>query len=287
MVAAREAFKGWSTRTPYNRGQVVYRVAEVLEGRRAQFVEEVQRSEGATKRQAEAAVDAAVDRLVWYAGWADKIAQVVGGTNPVAAPFFNFSVPEPTGVVAVVAPQGSSLLGLVSVVAPVITTGNTCVVATSVERPLPAITLAEVLATSDVPGGVVNVLTGALGDTLPTLASHLDVNAIDLTGTAGDADAGRRPRGAGRRQPQARPPRRWRRGGLDPRARPRPADLDARDQDGLAPDRPLTAARRGLVRGRHQLPHHRDVDGEVLAAGPDRHGLGRRAGVERPAAASA
>ncbi len=187
VVAARAAFKGWSTRTPYNRGQVVYRVAEVLEGRRAQFVEEVQRSEGATKRQADAAVDAAVDRLVWYAGWADKIAQVVGGTNPVAAPFFNFSVPEPTGVVAVAAPQDSSLLGLVSVVAPVITTGNTCVVATSVERPLPAITLAEVLATSDVPGGVVNVLTGALGDTLPTLASHRDVNAIDLTGTAGDA----------------------------------------------------------------------------------------------------
>lgn len=187
VVAARSAFKGWSTRTPYNRGQVVYRVAEVLEGRRAQFVEEVQRSEGATKRQADAAVDASVDRLVWYAGWADKVAQVVGGTNPVAAPFFNFSVPEPTGVVAVAAPQESSLLGLVSVVAPVITTGNTCVVATSVDRPLPAITLAEVLATSDVPGGVVNVLTGALGDTLPTLASHRDVNAIDLTGTAGDA----------------------------------------------------------------------------------------------------
>ena len=186
VVAARRAFTGWSTRTPYNRGQVVYRVAEVLEGRRSQFVEEVRRSEGATKRQADAAVDAAVDRLVWYAGWADKIAQVVGGTNPVAAPFFNFSVPEPTGVVAVAAPQGSSLLGLVSVVAPVITTGNTCVVATSVERPLPAITLAEVLATSDVPGGVVNVLTGALRDTLPTLASHRDVNAIDLTGTAGD-----------------------------------------------------------------------------------------------------
>ncbi len=186
VVAARAAFKGWSTRTPYNRGQVVYRVAEVLEGRRTQFVEEVQRSEGVTKRQADAAVDAAVDRLVWYAGWADKVAQVVGGTNPVAAPFFNFSVPEPTGVVAVAAPQGSSLLGLVSVVVPVITTGNTCVVATSVERPLPAITLAEVLATSDLPGGVVNVLTGALGDTLPTLASHRDVNAIDLTGTAGD-----------------------------------------------------------------------------------------------------
>ena len=127
VQAARKAFGGWSARTPYNRGQVVYRIAEVLEGRRVQFVDEVQRGEGVTKRQAEVAVDASVDRLVWYAGWADKIAQVVGGTNPVAAPFFNFSLPEPTGVVAVVAPQGSSLLGLVSVVAPVIVSGNTVV----------------------------------------------------------------------------------------------------------------------------------------------------------------
>jgi acyl-CoA reductase-like NAD-dependent aldehyde dehydrogenase len=188
VQAARKAFGGWSTKTPYNRGQVVYRIAEVLEDRRAQFVDEVQRSEGASKRNAEAAVDLSVDRLVWYAGWADKIAQVVGGTNPVAAPYFNFSVPEPTGVVAVLAPQQSSLLGLVSVVAPVIVTGNTCVVATSQERPLPAITLSEVLATSDVPGGVVNVLTGSLKDTAPTLASHMDVNAIDLTGLAGDAE---------------------------------------------------------------------------------------------------
>jgi acyl-CoA reductase-like NAD-dependent aldehyde dehydrogenase len=187
VQAARKAFGGWSARTAYNRGQVLYRVAEVLEGRRAQFVDDVQRSEGASKRAAEAAVDESVDRLVWYAGWADKVAQVVGGTNPVAAPFFNFSVPEPTGVVAVLAPQQSSLLGLVSVVAPVIVTGNTCVVATSATRPLPAITLSEVLATSDVPGGVVNVLTGALGDTAPTLASHMDVNAIDLTGVAGDS----------------------------------------------------------------------------------------------------
>ena len=186
VQAARKAFPGWAGKTPYNRGQVVYRVAEVLEGRRVQFVEEVQASEGVSKRVAEAAVDLSVDRLVWYAGWADKIAQVVGGTNPVAAPYFNFSVPEPTGVVAVVAPQQSSLLGLVSVIAPVIVTGNTCVVATSADRPLPAITLSEVLATSDVPGGVVNILTGALGDTTPTLASHMDVNAIDLTGLAGD-----------------------------------------------------------------------------------------------------
>jgi acyl-CoA reductase-like NAD-dependent aldehyde dehydrogenase len=139
-----------------------------------------------SKRQAEAAVDMAVDRLVWYAGWADKLAQVVGGTNPVAAPYFNFSLPEPTGVVALLAPQASSLLGLVSVVAPAVVTGNTCVVASSQDRPLPAITLSEVLATSDVPGGVVNVLTGRLSDTAPTLASHMDVNAIDLGGLAGD-----------------------------------------------------------------------------------------------------
>ena len=186
VLAARKAFPGWAGRTAYNRGQVVYRVAEVLEGRRAQLAEEVQRAEGSTRRQAEAAVDASVDRLVWYAGWADKIAQVVGGTNPVAAPYFDFSVPEPTGVVAVLAPQESSLLGLVSVIAPAIVTGNVVVVAASVRRPLPAVTFAEVLATSDVPGGVVNVLTGPLSDTAPTLASHMDVNAIDLTGA--DAD---------------------------------------------------------------------------------------------------
>jgi acyl-CoA reductase-like NAD-dependent aldehyde dehydrogenase len=186
VQAARKAFVGWSARTPYNRGQVVYRIAEVLEGRRAQFVDDVRRSEGLSQRRAEAVVDESVDRLVWYAGWADKVAQVVGGTNPVAGPYFDFSVPEPTGVVAVLAPQESSLLGLVSVLAPVVVTGNTVVVATSHRRPLPAVTLCEVLATSDVPGGVVNVLTGALTDTAPTLASHMDVNAIDLTGVAGD-----------------------------------------------------------------------------------------------------
>ncbi|MGH3371113.1 MAG: aldehyde dehydrogenase family protein, partial [Nocardioidaceae bacterium] len=188
VAAARKAFPGWSRRTPYNRGQVLYRVAEVLEGRRTQFVDEVQRSEGSSKKQSEASVDLAVDRLVWYAGWADKIAQVVGGANPVAGPYYNFSAPDPTGVVAVLAPQRSSLLGLVSAVAPVVVTGNTCVVAASAGRPLPAITLGEVLATSDVPGGVVNVLTGSLADTAPTLASHMDVNGIDLTGAAGDAE---------------------------------------------------------------------------------------------------
>ncbi len=186
VQAARKAFSGWSAKTPYNRGQVLYRVAEVLEGRRVQLVDDVQAAEGVSKKQAEAAVDAGVDRLVWYAGWADKLAQVVGATNPVAAPYFNFSLPEPTGVVAVLAPQQSSLLGLVSVIAPVVVTGNTCVVAASPARPVPAVTLAEVLATSDVPGGVVNILTGALADTAPTLAAHMDVNAIDLTGLVGD-----------------------------------------------------------------------------------------------------
>ncbi len=191
VAAARKAFGGWSSRTAYNRGQVLYRVAEVLEGRRGQFVEEVGFSEGLGKRQAEAAVDESIDRLVWYAGWADKIAQVVGGANPVSGPYFNFSMPDPSGVVAVLAPQGSSLLGLVSVVAPVIVTGNTCVVTSSYARPVPAITLSEVLATSDVPGGVVNMLTGRLADTVPTLASHMDVNGIDLTGAAGDLDHAR------------------------------------------------------------------------------------------------
>jgi acyl-CoA reductase-like NAD-dependent aldehyde dehydrogenase len=189
VVAARKAFPGWSGRTAYNRGQVVYRIAEVLEGRREQFAEEVQRGEGIGTRQAEAVVAASIDRLVWYAGWADKLSQVFGSTNPVAGPYFDFSVPEPTGVVAALAPQKSSLLGLVSVVAPIVVTGNTCVVTASYRRPLPAVTLAEVLATSDVPGGVVNILTGQLSDTVPTLASHMDVNGIDLAGAAGDSES--------------------------------------------------------------------------------------------------
>jgi len=188
VKAARAAFGGWSGRTAYNRSQVVYRIAELMEDRRPQFVAAVRSSEGLTGPRAEHVVDGAIDRLVWYAGWADKITQVAGNANPVAGPFFNLSTPEPTGVVAVLAPQESSLLGLVSVVAPVIVTGNTCVVAASYRRPLPAVTFAEVLATSDVPGGVVNVLTGEVGRTAPTLAAHMDVNAIDLTGAAGDPE---------------------------------------------------------------------------------------------------
>ena len=188
VSAARKAFPGWSARTAYNRSQVVYRIAEVMEDRRPQFVEAVRQGEGGTAASAGKVLDAAIDRLVWYAGWADKITQVTGNANPVAGPYFNLSTPEPTGVVAAVAPADSSLLGLVSVVAPVIVTGNTVVVAASPERPLPAVTFAEVLATSDVPGGVVNVLTGTLDRTVATLASHMDVNAIDLTGLAGDPE---------------------------------------------------------------------------------------------------
>jgi acyl-CoA reductase-like NAD-dependent aldehyde dehydrogenase len=184
VVAARAALAGWAGATAYNRGQVLYRVAEVLEGRRAQFVEEVTAGEGLGSRAAGAVVDASVDRLVWYAGWTDKVAQVLGNLNPVAGPFFNVSAPEPTGVVGVLAPQASSLLGLVSVIAPVIATGNTAVVVTSASRPLPAITFGEVLATSDVPGGVVNLITAKTAEVAPWLASHRDVNAIDLTGAA-------------------------------------------------------------------------------------------------------
>jgi acyl-CoA reductase-like NAD-dependent aldehyde dehydrogenase len=179
VVAARAAFGKWSGATAYNRGQVLYRVAEMLEGRAAQFAAEVAEGEGRNLHDSGRIVAGTIDRWVWYAGWPDKVAQVAGAANAVAGPFFNFSVPEPTGVVTVVAPAESSLLGLVSVLAPVIATGNTAVVVASERRPLPAVTLAEVLATSDVPAGVV---TGFTAELAPVLAGHMDVNAIDLTG---------------------------------------------------------------------------------------------------------
>ncbi|WP_431034003.1 aldehyde dehydrogenase family protein [Streptomyces sp. P6-2-1] len=185
VAAARKAFGGWSGATAYNRGQVLYRVAEMLEGRTEQFAREVAEAEGLNREAALAQVHAAVDRWVWYAGWTDKLAQVVGGANPVAGPFFNLSTPEPSGVVAVLAPRESSLLGLVSVLAPVLATGCTAVVVASETRPLPALSLGEVLATSDVPGGTANILSGRLADLGPTLAAHQDVNAIDLTGAEG------------------------------------------------------------------------------------------------------
>jgi acyl-CoA reductase-like NAD-dependent aldehyde dehydrogenase len=186
VVAARKAFPGWSSRTAYNRGQILDRIAEVLESRTDQLVAELVRTEGVTTAKARTYVAAAVDRLVWYAGWTDKIGQVVGNANPVAGPYFNHTAPEPTGVVAVVAPRGA-LLGLVSVLAPVIAVGNTAVVLASEAHPLTAITFAEVLDASDVPGGVVNILTGSVTEVAPWLASHMDVNAIDLTGVRDEA----------------------------------------------------------------------------------------------------
>jgi acyl-CoA reductase-like NAD-dependent aldehyde dehydrogenase len=183
VVVARGALGGWAGATPYNRGQVLYRIAELLEGRRAQFVDEIRQSEGVTQAIASAQVDEAIDRWVWYAGWADKYVQVAGNANPVSGPFFNISVPEPTGVVAIVAPQsGASLLGIVSAIAPALVAGNTVVVIANQANPLSAISLSEVLATSDVPGGVVNILTGSPAEIAPWLASHADVNAIDLLG---------------------------------------------------------------------------------------------------------
>ena len=185
VVAARKAFSGWSGATAYNRGQVLYRVAEMLEGRAGQFTDEVFVAEKNGDRDGAARdVAQAIDRWVWYAGWPDKVAQVTGGANPVAGPYFNLSVPEPSGVVAVLAPPDGGLLGLASVLAPVIATGNTAVLLASGPAVLAAVSLAEVLATSDVPGGVVNVLTGRPAELAPVLAAHQDVNAIDLTGAA-------------------------------------------------------------------------------------------------------
>jgi acyl-CoA reductase-like NAD-dependent aldehyde dehydrogenase len=182
VVAARAAQPGWASATGYNRGQVLYRIAELLEGRRAQFIEEITSTEGVSAATAGKEVDAAIDTWVWYAGWADKYVQVAGNANAVSGPYFNISVPEPTGVVAIVAPSASGLLGIVSVIAPAIVSGNTVVVIASETVPLSAISLAEVLATSDVPGGVVNILTGSAAEIAPWLASHADVNALDLTG---------------------------------------------------------------------------------------------------------
>jgi acyl-CoA reductase-like NAD-dependent aldehyde dehydrogenase len=180
--AARKAAGPWADRTAMNRGQVLYRVAELMEGRRDQFVAEVAQSEGVRDARARELVARSIDRWVWYAGWADKISQVLGSANPVAAPYFNFTIPEPTGVVGLVAPEQSSLLGLVSRLAPPLVTGNAVVVIASETRPLAAVTLTEVLATSDVPGGVVNVLTGLKDELVPVMAGHVDVDAIDVWG---------------------------------------------------------------------------------------------------------
>jgi acyl-CoA reductase-like NAD-dependent aldehyde dehydrogenase len=175
--AARQAFPKWAGMTAYNRGQVLYRIAEMMEARRAEFAE----LSSGTKE-----VDRSIDRFVWYAGWADKLAQVLGSSNQVAGPYFNFTVPEPTGVVGILAPEEPALEGLVSRVAPAIVGGNTAVVVASASSPLAAVELAEVLATSDVPGGVVNLLTGYREELAPVLAGHMDVNALDLAGADGE-----------------------------------------------------------------------------------------------------
>lgn len=182
VVAARGAFGGWSSRNGYNRSQILYRIAEMMETRAAQFIEEIV-VQGAGKSNAEKEVKAAIDRMVYYAGWCDKY-QAIGSTvNPVQSSHFNFSVPEATGVVSVVAPQDSSLIGIVSVMAPVIAGGNTCVILSSEKLPLCAVTLGEVLATSDLPGGVVNILTGNTKELLTHMASHMDVNALVYCGS--------------------------------------------------------------------------------------------------------
>lgn len=187
VTAARAAFKGWSHANAYLRGQIVYRLAEVMESRRAQLLADVMACEGLTETRANRVLDLAIDRIVWYAGWTDKLPAVLGNANAVSGPFFNFSVPEASGVVVVLAPEESSLLGLVSTVIPVIVGGNTAVVVSSASRPLPAITWAECLATSDIPAGVVNILTGDRAEIAPWLASHKDVDGIDLTGIADPA----------------------------------------------------------------------------------------------------
>ena len=177
VIAARNAFGDWGSRSAFNRGQILYRIAEMLEGRKAQFIEELVKQNTA-RATAEAEVELSVDRLIYYAGWCDKFQQLFSSVNPVASSHFNFSVPEPTGVVSIIAPQSTSLIGLVSVIAPVIAGGNTCIILGSFEKPLCAVTFSEVLNSSDVPGGVVNILTGNPEELVGYFADHMDVNAI-------------------------------------------------------------------------------------------------------------
>ncbi len=209
--AARKAQPEWAAKTAYNRSQILYRIAELMEGRRDQFVVEVMAAEGVGRARGTRLVDAAIDRWVWYAGWADKYSQLIGTVNPVAGSYFNFSVPEPTGVVGVIAPEASSLLGLVSRLAPVVVSGNAAVVIGSETRPLPAVTLSEVLATSDVPGGVVNLITGLRRELVGHLAGHMDVNALDAFGATPEESAALEEVSVENVKRYVRPPR----GGLD------------------------------------------------------------------------
>ena len=182
VVAARAAQAGWSGATAFNRAQILYRVAEIMEGRTSQFVDEIVALEGVTPAAAKKQVEEAIDLWVWYSGWCDKISTIYGATNPVSGSFYNFTTPEAMGVVGVFAPQKSSLLGLVQSLAPVLAAGNTAILVASEKFPLPAISLSEVLATSDIPGGVVNILTGITAELAPWMASHMDVDAIDASG---------------------------------------------------------------------------------------------------------
>ena len=186
VAAARKAFGGWSGKTAYNRGQILYRIAEVCESRAVELADELRR-QGSTAAQARREINSVIDRWVYYAGWSDKYPQIFGSVNPVAGPYYNFTVPEPTGVVGVVAPEQPALLGLVSRIAPALVGGNVVVALTSEKFPLAAVTMGEVFQTSDVPAGVINLISGLKSELVPWLAAHMDVNAIDTTGVAGEA----------------------------------------------------------------------------------------------------
>ncbi len=196
VVAARAAQPGWNKATAYNKGQILYRIAEMLEGRRAQFVDEIMVVTGATKVKAQKEVTDSVDRLVWYAGWSDKLSALSGALNPVAGPYYNFTIPESMGVIAAIAPESPSLLGLIDAIAPIIVGGNTVVVLASGKAPLSAMSFAEVLATSDVPAGVVNILTGKKDEIAPWMASHMDIDGLDISGVGAKAHAAIRIAGA-------------------------------------------------------------------------------------------
>ena len=182
VVAARAAQGSWSQATAYNRGQILYRIAEILEGRREQFISEISELTGVTVKKASDEVEASIDLLVWYAGWTDKISALDGATNPVAGPYYNFTIPEALGVVGFIAPKKSALLGFIAGIAPIIASGNTVIALASESAPLPAMSLAEVIATSDVPAGVVNILTGKTAELAPWFASHMDIDGLDITG---------------------------------------------------------------------------------------------------------
>lgn len=196
VTAAKLALPGWSAATAFNRGQILYRIAEIMEGRSEQFAAEILALEGGTSKNAKAQVAQAIDVWVWYAGWCDKISTIAGATNPIAGPYYNFTIPEELGVVGIIAEQKDSLLGLVAAIAPVIAAGNSAVVIASEKRPLPAITLSEALATSDLPAGVLNILTGKVSELAPWMASHMEIDGLDISGVDSKIEAELRVAGA-------------------------------------------------------------------------------------------